>query len=198
MRALAKLLKYPFIILLVAVIGIAVQRRFLTAANFLTDNIPWISNLDAYVDDAGGRVVNLSGQQLSRLPDFVLNNPAVEELVLDHNQITSLPAQIGNLSKLRVLNLNNNQLTGELPGEIRLLPLKELSARSNRLSGIPAEIGQINSLIHLDLSHNQITDLPDELTNLTRLKTLNLTGNPIPTAKIDQLREKMPSTTIVF
>ena len=59
------------------------------------------------------------------------------------SQLTSVPAEIGQLSSLTELNLDNNQLTS-----------------------VPAEIGQITSLQVLTLDDNQLTSVPaavDEL-----------------------------------
>ena len=55
---------------------------------------------------------------------------------LEDNQLTSLPAEIGQLASLRELNLRGNQLTS-----------------------VPAEIGQLTSLTRLDLSANPLTSV---------------------------------------
>lgn len=54
-------------------------------------------------------------------------------LNLSGNQLTSLPAEIGDLTKLWQLDLSGNQLTS-LPAEIgELTNLKELNLRGNPL-----------------------------------------------------------------
>ena len=58
------------------------------------------------------------------------------------------------------MNLNSNQLTS-LPAEIgQLTALRELYFGDNQLTSVPAEIGQLTSLDTLDLGGNQLTSVP--------------------------------------
>ena len=69
-----------------------------------------------------------------------------EEVCLDYNQLTSVPAEIGQLTSLEQLNLDCNQLTS-VPAEIgQLTSLRRLNLRRNQLTSLPAEIGQLTSL----------------------------------------------------
>uniref|UniRef100_UPI0014828142 leucine-rich repeat domain-containing protein n=1 Tax=Leptolyngbya sp. BC1307 TaxID=2029589 RepID=UPI0014828142 len=74
-----------------------------------------------------------------------------------YNQLTELPADIGQLSSLQTLDLSYNQLTE-----------------------LPADIGQLSSLQTLDLSSNQLSSLPKWSRALENLETLDLRGNPLP------------------
>ena len=56
----------------------------------------------------------------------------LEQLLLDNNQLTTLPEEIGGLTQLLGLNLNNNQLT-TLPKEIGGLTQLNLSLSNNPL-----------------------------------------------------------------
>jgi GTPase SAR1 family protein len=100
-------------------------------------------------------------------------------LDLSSNQLTTLPAKIGNLRNLTVLNLGGNELT-MLPAEIgNLTNLTVLNLSHNRLTTLPAEIGNLTNLTVLYLSVNQLTTLPAEIGNLTNLKDLRLSSNPL-------------------
>ena len=111
------------------------------------------------------------------------------ELDLDGNQLTSLPAEIGQLTSLRELDLGGNQLTS-LPAEIgQLTSLEKLDLDGNQLTSVPAEIGQLTSLEQLGLDSNQLTSLPAEIGQLTSLRVLSLGGNQLTSlpAEIGQL-----------
>ncbi len=115
--------------------------------------------------------LDLSNQQLKKVPDYVFNQTNLEEL-----------------------NLSNNQLTGAIQAEIRhLQKLKVLNASNNLMTGVPAEVGQLQNLQILDLSNNQLTGLPNELGNLKNLKTLNISGNNYSTADLNTIVEKLPA-----
>jgi len=134
---------------------------------------------------------------LTELPKSVLDDKGVKTLNLSGNSLTSLPSEIGELTKIEVLILDDNELEGSLPGEIRKMTnLKTLSAKNNKLTGIPAEIGQLSNLETADFSGNDISGLPLELGNLSNLKTLDLRGNPVSTLDLGKIQISLPSTVI--
>ena len=67
------------------------------------------------------------------------------------NQITQLPASIGQLRQLASLDCSYNQL-----------------------EHLPAQLGECRQLVQLDLQHNKLIDLPPEIGNLTQLARLGL------------------------
>lgn len=118
-----------------------------------------------------GKSLDLSNQNLSALPKYVLGK-----------------------NDLEILNLSNNNLTGALPAEIRQLKnLKVLNLSHNQMTGLPAELGQLSSLEILDVSYNKLTGLPYELGNLSNLKTFILTGNNYATADLQIIKDKLGS-----
>ncbi|MAZ29874.1 hypothetical protein CL655_01185 [bacterium] len=112
---------------------------------------------------SSNKVLDLSGQGLTKAPSYIFDEVSTEELDLSNNKLEgSLQAEIRHLQNLKVLDLSDNQFTG-----------------------VPAEIGQLKNLEVLDLSNNQLTGLPYELGNLTNLKVLNLKGNNYSTQDLD-------------
>ncbi len=99
-------------------------------------------------------------------------------LSLKHGNISSLPANIGNLN-LATLELSDNHLAA-LPSTFsELSKLEHLDISQNKFQHVPTIIDNISSLKSLNLSNNQISVLPQSIANLSRLEFLNLTNNPI-------------------
>ena len=107
----------------------------------------------------------------------------VTALDLERHQLSGeIPAELGNLTSLRVLNLNGNKLSGEIPAELgNLTNLQSLYLDENQLSGeIPPELGNISDLEWLYLSRNQLSgEIPAELGNLANLERLYLDENQL-------------------
>lgn len=122
------------------------------------------------------KILDLSGQGLTKIPEYVFNQTNLEELNVSNNYLTgAIQSQIGQLKNLKVLNASYNQMTG-----------------------VPAEVGQLQNLQVLDLSYNQLTGLPNELGNLKNLKTLNLSGNLYSQQDLAGIRSKLSSTNIII
>lgn len=127
----------------------------------------------------------------------------LEELLLPDNFLTSLPSFIGNLTNLKKLDLSTQYWQGEslkmLPREIgNLTQLESLNLSGHgEMTYIRIELLQnLNHLIELNLQHTQIMalpnlpdnlehlnisqtrikHLPDSLSELQQLKSLNITG----------------------
>ena len=120
--------------------------------------------------------------------ETIMALPHLQHLILYQNGLTGeIPAELGDLSELRVFDLHNNQLTGGIPEElVALRNLQVLSLGGNGLTGeIPAEIGDLAELRELSLSRNRLTGgIPETVGKLTELRRLILFGNelsgPIP------------------
>jgi internalin A len=77
------------------------------------------------------------------------------------------------------LDLSNKNLT-EIPPEIaQLTRLRDLYLYSNQIREIPEALARrLTSLQYLDLSNNQISEIPEALAQLTSLQRLDLSNNP--------------------
>ncbi len=119
--------------------------------------------------------LDLSNQQLEKIPESVFNQTNLEELYLSNNRLGTIQAEIRYLQGLKILNMSNNLMTG-----------------------VPAEIGRLQNLQILDLSNNQLTGLPYELGNLKNLKILNISGNNYSTHDLNIITEKLPANVKVI
>jgi hypothetical protein len=114
------------------------------------------------------------------LTDLHKNVPTLTALNLSRNNLTEIPATIGNLTALTRLDLSHNIKLTEIPATIgNLTALTELYIENNNLTALPAEIGNLTALNCLNLSDNKLTSLPTEIGNLTALNCLHLSNNPL-------------------
>ena len=78
--------------------------------------------------------LNLSANNLEKLPDKLFKLTSLQSFYCSHNQLTVLPTEIGLLSQLQTFDCSHNQLTV-----------------------FPTEINQLIQLRTFNWSHNQIT-----------------------------------------
>lgn len=94
------------------------------------------------------------------------------------NNLTHLPAELGNLTNLVQLDLRQNQLsTEQLPPELgRLCKLERLYLTKNNLATLPSEIKTMYSLKELDAANNMLISVPEEVGALVCVITTCLVG----------------------
>ena len=80
----------------------------------------------------------------------------VQVLVLDSNQLTSLPTDIG-----------------------QLVLLEKLSVKKNALITVPVSINQLQKLYVLDLSSNSLAELTAAVAECSQLEELNVSNNDL-------------------
>jgi hypothetical protein len=114
---------------------------------------------------------------------LVTGLPHIEELNLTNNRLGRVPAELGELTSLKVLRLGSNGLRS-LPTELsQLTELRELYLHANLLAGNGACFEQIlpamPQLEVLDINHNQMDTLPDALLQCGNLLKLNADNNSL-------------------
>jgi len=141
--------------------------------------------------------LNLADNSISRIDHAFFTLP-LEDINLSVNAIEHLA--LGGLEELEYLNLDENPLS-ELSLSEGFAPyLKEFSCdscqlkrfvefsstrieslcfSSNQLDSIPESICRYENLAQLDIDNNMIEELPYAMTNMTRLQTLYISGNPL-------------------
>jgi Leucine-rich repeat (LRR) protein len=92
-------------------------------------------------------------------------------LNVSRNELSSLPASLCKLTKLRKLYVNYNHLTFQgLPSGIgKLTDLEGFYASHNLLEMIPEGLCRCPRLRMLDLRHNKLVTLPDTIHRITEL-----------------------------
>jgi internalin A len=127
---------------------------------------------------AGAASIDLSGLNLSAVPDLIAQLTNLQALHLSKNQLGAIPDSIAELTNLQFLYLHNNRITAIPDSLARLANLRTLFLDDNQLTTVPDSLARITQLGYLDLSNNQLTALPDSLQQLTNLTHLFLHGNP--------------------
>lgn len=163
--------------------------------------------------------INLSGKNLTKIPDDVFAHRNLRKLKLTGNQIKQVGNEIIKLKKLRVLDLSDNKLT-QLHASIFKLPcLDTLVISNNAIKTIPRQIADSGKLkvfiarnnhisdtnlnllpkgiMRLDLSNNNVSNI-GWLDRLTCLNSLWIGGNSIPQDTIDSILSKYPNVLRLY
>eukprot|EP00727_Mastigamoeba_balamuthi_P006512 m51a1_g2481 putative small gtp-binding protein (337) ;mRNA; r:73687-75023 len=126
--------------------------------------------------------LSLDHTNISELPQVLTRCPALRELRASHTQIASFAFVVTRLLKLETLDVSCTCIKsiGDIgPSE----QLKQLYTAGNRLASLPAEMPTMYPHLEvLDVSDNEIADaapLLKVLTALGELEELRLRGNPL-------------------
>lgn len=130
------------------------------------------------------RVLRLASNQIVELPAVRL--PKLVSMSLANNALPLLPAStLTTLTALTNLNVERNQFSfWPLEDGVRMLALQSLNVSYNGLTLLPESFADaFRDLTELRLAATQIDTLPASLSRLSRLITLDVSGNSILTLK---------------
>ena len=122
------------------------------------------------------RRLDLSSNYFADLPPTFCQLRRLQSLDLSSNRLQSWPPALLQLGPLQKLSLRDN-LIECIPPEVQHVQLRELCVAGNRLRALPAELCAVTSLEALDLSRNKLTALPECLSRLANLRSLNAVDN---------------------
>lgn len=103
-------------------------------------------------------------------------------------KLTTLPASIGNLTKMTELIIDNGNgcsMSVAVPqsiGKLQNLRVLRLYGAIESANLLPATIGELHNLEVLDLGRNGLTTVPASIAKLSNLKTLRLEYNALKAA----------------
>ena len=121
-------------------------------------------------------ILDLSGNNLSSLPDDFTTLRKLRVLFCSDNQFTHLPDVLGQLPQLTMVGFKANKIqtvsAASLGKSLRWLILTD-----NKISELPAEIGLCIDMQKLMLAGNSLQHLPAELANCTKLELLRIAAN---------------------
>lgn len=123
-------------------------------------------------------VLDMSGNQLSSLPDDFSCFKNLRILFLSNNRFDHLPPVIGQCSKLEMIGFKSNQIKtvaqNALPIHTRWLILTD-----NKIEKLPESMGDLYRLQKLALAGNELTQLPESMVNCTSLELARFSANKL-------------------
>ena len=138
------------------------------------------------------KALNLEGKRLVMISYAVTElMTEVEILNLSHNELSKLPRSTSNLSNLTKLNLNHNKLTQFPEVVVTLINLTHLFVNDNELSTLPENMKNLENLEELELRNNKMKKVSKYIVDLHRLKKHSVTGNPLTFEEMERLMTLM-------
>ncbi|QJX49079.1 serine/threonine-protein kinase [Hymenobacter taeanensis] len=121
-------------------------------------------------------ILNLSGNALSSLPADLGRLHKLRILFCSDNQFTEVPSVLGQCPQLSMVGFKANEIH-TLPAEALTPALRWLILTDNELRALPPELGQCTQLQKLMLAGNHLTHLPETMRACTRLELLRIADN---------------------
>ena len=123
-------------------------------------------------------VLDLTGNQLSTLPDELAEFGKLRIIFCSENRFTELPEVLGRCPALTMVGFKANRIATvsakALPAGLRWLILTD-----NAVEQLPDELGQCDALQKLMLAGNRLRELPASLANCRKLELLRIAANRI-------------------
>lgn len=123
-------------------------------------------------------ILNLSGNQLSELPDDLPRLKRLKVLFCSDNQFTHLPEVLGACPALDIVGFKANRIA-HVPGHALPPSLRWLILTDNALGALPVALGERPSLQKLMLAGNRLQTLPDSLAQADKLALIRLSANQL-------------------
>ncbi|XP_054645322.1 leucine-rich repeat-containing protein 40 [Dunckerocampus dactyliophorus] len=148
--------------------------------------------------------LNLSFNRLTCC-DYVCMLQQLVHLDLSNNQLSGLPAELKNVTKLHSVILSYNKFKSFPEVLYDMVSLETVLLSNNQVGGVdPTRLVKLVRLSTLDLSNNDLLNVPPELGLCTGLRCLSLEGNPFRTpraaivakgtdAVLEYLRSRIPT-----
>lgn len=123
-------------------------------------------------------ILDLSGNQLSNLPENFSNLTKLRILFCSDNLFQELPEVLGDCPKLSMVGFKSNQI-GRVSAKALPINLRWLILTNNQIETLPDEIGACVQLQKLMLAGNRLQKLPVSLLNCQRLELLRISANQL-------------------
>ncbi|HOV92887.1 MAG TPA: leucine-rich repeat domain-containing protein [Candidatus Kapabacteria bacterium] len=140
------------------------------------------------------KIVSLDNQKLKQIPSLLPQN--MESFSCNNCKLREFPNQLTTYKNLKTLILSNNNMKEFQANQFSNLTMLDLS--NNKIKQIDGDFAQnMPHLEYLFLQNNSIKELALSITNMKKLKVLNISGNKIPFSTIQSLIQALPNTLII-
>lgn len=123
-------------------------------------------------------ILDLSNNALSSLPDELEQLQKLKIIFASQNKFEHLPEVLGKMPALDMVGFKSNQIKqvseNSLPAKLRWLILTD-----NQIEKLPNSLGQRSRLQKLALAGNRLTKLPETLANAHNLELIRISANKL-------------------
>lgn len=136
----------------------------------------------------GLRWLTLSGNYLTRLPEFANEGVGLTTLDLSTNDLeltAPMSARLESMRGLKILNLSDNLRLGWTANLSELRSLDRLDLSNTETTTFPTGAEHLPQLAEIDLHSNQISTLPDYA--FENIERINLHDNPLSAQTLQRL-----------
>ncbi|QTL93772.1 leucine-rich repeat-containing protein kinase family protein [Aeromonas jandaei] len=123
-------------------------------------------------------VLDLTGNQLSTLPDELAGFGKLRIIFCSENRFTELPEVLGRCPALTMVGFKANRIA-TVSAKALPVGLRWLILTDNAIERLPDELGQCDALQKLMLAGNRLRELPASLANCRKLELLRIAANRI-------------------
>lgn len=122
-------------------------------------------------------ILDLTGNALSTLPANLTQLKKLRILFCSANQFTHLPEVLGACENLSMIGFKANQIKHISETAIPSKHLRWFIVTDNQLTQLPEALGECSKLQKLMLAGNQLSALPESLVNCRALELLRISAN---------------------
>ncbi len=123
-------------------------------------------------------VLDLSGNQLSELPDSIRSLKKLKILFFAANHFKVFPKILRELPELSMVGFKSNRLV-KVPENVFPPKLRWLILTDNKIESLPKSIGDCHLLQKCALAGNRLQELPAEMASCKNLELLRVSANQL-------------------
>jgi Leucine-rich repeat (LRR) protein len=142
--------------------------------------------------------LDASKQKWDSLPAELFAFKKLRYLNISRNRLTDLPTDICTFKNLMAIDASRNKLESFPVSLCQMTQIRKLLLSRNLIPSIPPCIGYFSRLTVLDVWDNPLRSLPEELTKIETLKTVDLRGILFNSTFQEKWVTAMPETKWYF